>query len=445
MEEFIKNNIGWLSLGTVGLSSILLVGWRYIKGFFLNTWHKLFLNVVIGQSYSSNDAVLTYLFLNYKKFQFGKIYLETQIITINEEHRLCIGEQLRDFIIFYKKFRFIIYSKSRDENGNIKSSGSIMTIRIGFDLKKFILDSYNFYLNFKKLNNSYNFFNVQGELFDRDKEEPRAIPTDNEDISNDLFWIIKSNTYNITMEELLNIKDNPMEGIFLNRNAQEIINKIDTWYDTKNFYQERRIPWKLSFLLHGKGGTGKTSFVTKVAKKYKMNLYRFDLSTFNNRSFVKKWESVITDCNSSPGIILFEDFDNIFQGRENVSSKTKSSFEDGLTFDCLLNCLSGVIPNDGVLLFITTNKIDTIDEAIGVFDVKTGMSTRPGRIDYVYEFASMEDEPRKEMIYYILHDLGIDLDKVFEDTAGMTGVQVQKYCIDMGSEKLKRGIENGIK
>ena len=98
-----------------------------------------------------------------------------------------------------------------------------------------------------------------------------------------------------------------------------------------------------------------------------------------------------------------------------------------------------------VLLFITTNKIDTIDEAIGVFDTKTGMSTRPGRIDYVYEFASMEDEPRKEMIHYILHDLGIDLDKVFEDTSGMTGVQVQKYCIDIGSEKLKRGIENGIK
>jgi len=442
MEQFIKDNIGWLGLGTVGLSSMLLGGWGYVKGFFLNTWRKLFMTINISEDYQLHESILTNLFINYKRLEFGKISLDNTVISINGESKYCIGEKVRDFIIFYRKGRVIILSNEKDKEGRGKGN-SITTLRIGFDLKKFVLNSYAYYLEFKELNKSFSFLTLQGEIYSRDNRDSVIGKSPFEDdLVSGLFWIIKSNPYNVTKEDLLNSLYDPMKGIFLNKNAWEILTRIDTWYKAKDFYKEREIPWKLSFLLHGKGGTGKTSFITRIAKKYQMTLYRFDLATFNNRNFVEKWDEIIARCKTSPAIILFEDFDNVFQGRENVASKTKSSFEDGLTFDCILNCMSGVTPNDGVLLFITTNKIETIDEAIGVFDSKTGMSTRPGRIDYVYEFGAMEEEPRREMINFILHGLGLDLEEVVRATEGMTGVQVQKYCSDLGSEKLKEGVLN---
>jgi SpoVK/Ycf46/Vps4 family AAA+-type ATPase len=449
LEQFIKDNIGWLGLGTVGLSSIAMGGWRYVRGLWLNTWRKLFLVITMNDNWTIQEAILVNLMTNYKKFEFGKINLLARHVNVKGERKLILAEELKKTIIFYKNFRVIVYSDSFRGSGQDRTHTlDIITLRFGFDLKKFVLDSYKQLQKFKRLHKSYSVVTLQGDLFSSGGNNSEKVIRSEEDISediDDLTWCYRNKPYNIDRKELLEIDGDPFKGLFLNRNVEDILDKVNTWYESKDFYIERKIPWKLSFLLHGVGGTGKSSIVSRIAQKYRMNLYKFDLSTFSNRSFVKKWENILTNSNLNPCIVLFEDFDNTFYKRENISNANKSAFDDSLTFDCLLNCLSGVTPNNGILLFITTNNIDAIDEAIGVYDKKKKMSTRPGRIDYIYEFTYMEDIPRRNMIHFMLHGLELDLDAIFRKTKGMTGVQLQKYCSEIGSNRLKELKIEGIK
>ena len=66
-------------------------------------------------------------------------------------------------------------------------------------------------------------------------------------------------------------------------------------------------------------------------------------------------------------IVIFEDIDSIFIGRENVSSKAKKQ----VTFSGFLNALDGVRSKEGMIVFMTTNHIEKLDPAL----------IRPGRCD----------------------------------------------------------------
>jgi mitochondrial chaperone BCS1 len=68
-------------------------------------------------------------------------------------------------------------------------------------------------------------------------------------------------------------------------------------------------------------------------------------------------------------IILLEDIDSIFVGRESVQ---KSRGGGGVTFSGLLNALDGIRSQEGRIIFMTTNHREKLDPAL----------LRPGRADY---------------------------------------------------------------
>jgi chaperone BCS1 len=98
--------------------------------------------------------------------------------------------------------------------------------------------------------------------------------------------------------------------------------------------------------------------------------YGMDIYSLNLRS-VKNDEDLMTMLGriSANSILLFEDFDSHFVGRESTDPESK------VTFSGLLNAIDGVIPLDDVLIIITTNHIEKLDQAL----------LRPGRIDVVKE------------------------------------------------------------
>ncbi len=76
--------------------------------------------------------------------------------------------------------------------------------------------------------------------------------------------------------------------------------------------------------------------------------------------------------NSAPprSILLLEDVDAAFQTRDNVVDSTR------VTFSGLLNALDGVAAQEGKLVFLTTNHIEKLDQAL----------IRPGRVDLICHF-----------------------------------------------------------
>lgn len=213
----------------------------------------------------------------------------------------------------------------------------------------------------------------------------------------------------------------PFESYHLSEVAESCRADFKRWCSLKNWYLKRGIPWRRGHLLYGPPGTGKTALVRALAQEADMPVFCYDLSTLNNGEFCYSWESMQE---SAPCIALIEDIDGVFHGRENVLAN-QDGMRSSLTFDCLLNALGGIQTADGVFVVITTNKPETLDEALGK-PTADGKSSRPGRIDRVFELLPPAADIRAEIIKRICDEVTIpDL----EETAEMTAAQVTEWAI----------------
>jgi hypothetical protein len=216
-----------------------------------------------------------------------------------------------------------------------------------------------------------------------------------------------------------------IDNLIFPQRVKELINEIELWRKSKDWYREKAIPWKRGWMLYGPPGTGKTALARAFAEDLNMPIYVYNLAEMDNHTLMKAWAEMQVNV---PCIALIEDIDNVFHGRENVSKKgmfgmmgpmhRKDDDKDGdkgggrgfmapLTFDCLLNCLDGVERSDGIFTVVTTNDIGKIDPALG--QPRPGrdgslefISTRPGRIDKAIELTYMEPGDKKRMARRIL-------------------------------------------
>lgn len=164
--------------------------------------------------------------------------------------------------------------------------------------------------------------------------------------------------------------------------------------ETKLFYRIRGINYKRSYLLHGKPGGGKSSFIRAFASKFKMNVYEVNCNSMDNMEALRLKLSEIP----KRSIVLIEDIDIIFTSREfkkqemaDLSADEKyhalQSFDDvRYEMGFFFNILDGIVPViNNSILFLTTNHLDRLDPAL----------TRPGRVDLTIEFPELTYETSK--------------------------------------------------
>ena len=157
---------------------------------------------------------------------------------------------------------------------------------------------------------------------------------------------------------------------------------------------------KTSFLLHGSPGNGKTQFVKYLSKKYSLPINIVHLqSNYTNLDIIRMFAELPRNC-----IVLFEDFDNYFDGRQ----CTIQSDEIRFTFDSFINSLDGV-HNDyrGVIFAMTANDIKKIDASL---------SSRPSRFKFVREFGPPCESVRRKIFDdddFVRMTDGKSLDQVF--------------------------------
>lgn len=236
------------------------------------------------------------------------------------------------------------------------------------------------------------------------------------------------------------MRDN-LKHLYYPKDVVDLIEEMRYWLKMREWHRIKRIPWRRGWLLYGKPGTGKTALARAFCQDVDLPLFVYDLASMSNTDFTSAWEAMKRD---TPCVALFEDFDNVFHGRENVAAKANNPFsmmmgprkprriiegnaastdaaakeakeeEDFfssnrcLTFDTILNAIDGIERCDGIFLMITTNHLEKIDEALGkpaeLAGVEATMSTRPGRIDRVIELKVMLPEHKKAMSSWILDE-----------------------------------------
>lgn len=211
---------------------------------------------------------------------------------------------------------------------------------------------------------------------------------------------------------------------------RKILQAAEFWYSHEEWYEERGIAWRLGCLLFGKPGGGKTSLARAIGEHLDLPMHLFDLASMTNRDFIAAWLRARQD---GARIIILEDLCDVFELREN-------KLEGGLTFDALLNVLDGVEREHGLLLFVTTNKVHFIDEALGapLKDAKghyTNKTTRPGRLDIAVELEGFDYARRLKIARRILKDEGESV-RISTEGEGDTPGQFQDRCVKYAIEKL---------
>ncbi len=188
--------------------------------------------------------------------------------------------------------------------------------------------------------------------------------------------------------------DDALDRLSITDEMKIVIRDVKFWMDHEDWYRSRGVTWRRGVLLHGLPGTGKTSLVRGLAEELDLPVHVFDLASMDNSDFILHWKLTR---DKGPRIVLLEDFDSVFHLRQNTVPGST------LTFETILNVLDGIEREDGLLLFVSTNKVDTIDSALGTLG-PDGRSTRPGRIDLIVEMRGLDLAGRYKIAMRILRD-----------------------------------------
>lgn len=211
-----------------------------------------------------------------------------------------------------------------------------------------------------------------------------------------------------------------IDSLYLTVDMLAALEDARRWYKSRTWYENHGIRWKRGWLLYGKPGCGKTRMVEAIAQDLKIPLRIYDLASMTNEDF----NDALAVC-TDPHILLIEDFDTVFNGRVNT---TTTDMSPGVTFDCFLNGIDGIQSHYGMLVVITTNCIANLDPAIAGCVGNEGGSTRPGRVDRIFQLGDLPPEGLAWMAHKILGDFPAETWQDLLLLEGQTGAQFQELC-----------------
>lgn len=160
----------------------------------------------------------------------------------------------------------------------------------------------------------------------------------------------------------------PLESVVLQEGVKErIVEDVQDFISSSSWYQDRGIPYRRGYLLYGPPGTGKSSFIQALAGELDYDIAILNLS---ERGLTDDRLNHLLTIVPNRTLVLLEDVDAAF------SNRREQSDADGyrganVTFSGLLNALDGVASAEERIIFLTTNHVDRLDEAL----------VRPGRVD----------------------------------------------------------------
>lgn len=164
----------------------------------------------------------------------------------------------------------------------------------------------------------------------------------------------------------------PLNSVVLEEGVKErIVDDLKAFLDTRTWYLDRGIPYRRGYLLYGPPGTGKSSFIQALAGELDFNIAMLNV---NERGLTDDRLNHLLTNIPQRTIVLLEDADAAFVNRRQADAEGYAG--PTVTFSGLLNALDGVGSAEGRIIFLTTNHVERLDEAL----------IRPGRVDLPIRF-----------------------------------------------------------
>lgn len=201
----------------------------------------------------------------------------------------------------------------------------------------------------------------------------------------------------------------PLDSVVLETGVKEnIVNDVRNFLSARNWYLDRGIPYRRGYLLYGPPGTGKSSFIEALAGELDFNIAMLHLS---QRGLTDDLLYHLLSVVPPRTIVLLEDADAAFTNRR---QSDEHGYRGGtVTFSGLLNALDGVVSAEERIIFLTTNHVERMDEAL----------VRPGRVDMTIRLGEATEAQVKQMWDRFYSD---------QDADGSLGLEFLARCKHLG-------------
>jgi hypothetical protein len=449
--------------GVAALATGIIAAWSYVR-----TAARYLVGVFIGTSILKDEAgsaAMAFAFSRAKKSPIGiRVFGGYEGYVHPKRWREAVGYEgmTSDPVLVKYGHSFALVSLLGSGGGpggvsfgDTNRSGSVVTVRYlrwFFNIEKFTVEALEYYNSEKRQRNGdytkkkkrrtrFKIIRFSGKGQAHTEDEKQAYSNDSSATTpatrDDSFveQMIMAGAYRLLKwnREDLQMKpeegQSPFTGYPFPDEVGEAIKELQCWLANEKWFRSKSIPWRRGWLLYGPPGTGKSTLVRALGMFFDMPVYIFDLTSMTNNDFVRSWEQMMSN---TPCIALVEDMDAVFHGREYVGSVQQGV--PHLTYDCILNCISGVKAADGVFLIVTTNHVDKMDVALGIPSAN-GKSTRPGRIDKAICLGLMAEPQRVLLAKHILSDYPHLVDETVKAGDGETAAQFQSRCAQLALSK----------
>ena len=159
----------------------------------------------------------------------------------------------------------------------------------------------------------------------------------------------------------------PLESVILDAGVKEqIVGDVQDFLHSEKWYADRGIPYRRGYLLYGPPGTGKSSFIQALAGHLN---YAIAILNLSEKGLSDDRLNHLLTIIPERTLVLLEDVDVAWANQR--KSDSDGYHGANVTMSGLLNALDGVASAEERIIFLTTNHVERLDEAL----------VRPGRVD----------------------------------------------------------------
>jgi hypothetical protein len=278
---------------------------------------------------------------NLNKFVHNRIIIDGQFLSFCQERKITVECLYKDSVISWKtdsdteKFFvqgvFLIKSKEVEFlHSALFMKGNQNEDEVSF----FVICSNSNYEAYLKLRNE---FDAWAQMRDRSSLHIRVIDG----------------------EDLPYTKDATWEDLFLPPDLKlEIKSMVENFLSSKDFYAEKKIPWKRGLLLWGNPGCGKSSLIRTIMSAY--NFKPITIASGSDDNAVREAFAYAEE--QSPSLLYFEDLDSMLERNNDISN--------------FLNLMDGISAKNGLFVIATANEVKKL---------KSNITDRPSRFDRKFE------------------------------------------------------------